>query len=218
MISPFSTCPVLVSIGASHMRPGVDCGVNPRFKWGAPGSQAGRMAHTLTEVPASVGPWTRGTSVTTTNTSDQQTQRLPRVAGWVAFALALIVASQGFFILLNGLDQSRFEEKAGVEWVELEQAFPTVTDYLGAGQTDRTLAITTIAIGLQTSLLIWFAMRRGSRVPAPVFWVFSGMLLAWSVHFLVNDDLAIGAPNLVFGVLAALAVFIARPELTGSSR
>lgn len=94
--------------------------------------------------------------MTTTNTSDRQTGLMARKAGWVAFAIAIIVTAQGVFLLFNGLDQGRFERKANVEWAELEQAFPTVTDYLSVGQTDRTLAITVIAFGLQASLLFWF--------------------------------------------------------------
>jgi hypothetical protein len=128
--------------------------------------------------------------------------------------MAVIVTAQGVFILLNGLDQGRFERKADVEWAELEQAFPTVTDYLSVGQTDRTLAITVIAIGLQASLLFWFAIRKGRRVAPAVLWVFPAMLLGWSIHFVVNDDMQIGIPNLVFAVVTAVAILRARSELT----
>jgi hypothetical protein len=111
--------------------------------------------------------------------------RTPTIAGWAAFAVALIVLLQGVFILIIGVDQS-----------------------------ERTLAITVIAVGLQTSLLFWFAMRRGQRVATPVLWVFPAMLFAWSIHFLANGDLGIGAPNLVFALLSAVAIFMARPKLT----
>jgi hypothetical protein len=150
-----------------------------------------------------------------TNTSFRQKGRMMRTAGWVAFAIAVIVTLQGVFILFNGFDQSRLEEKANVEWAELERAFPTLTDYLSVGQTDRTLAITVIAVGLQASLLIWFALRKGQRVAPAVLWVLPAMLLGWSIHFLINDDTQIGTPNLVFAVLTAVAIVVAGSELTG---
>lgn len=121
----------------------------------------------------------------TSKTSNRPTGRMSRTAGWVAFAISVVVTLQGAFILIIGVDQS-----------------------------DRTLAITVIAVGLQTSLLFWFAMLRGRRVATPVLWVFPAMLFAWSIHFMVNDDMQIGAPNLVFGVLAATAIFMARSEVT----
>jgi hypothetical protein len=138
-----------------------------------------------------------------------------RTAGWVAFAIAVIVTLQGVFILFNGFDQSRLEEKANVEWAELERAFPTLTDYLSVGQTDRTLAITVIAVGLQVSLLFWFALRKGQRIAPAVLRVLPAMLLGWSIHFLINDDTQIGTPNLVFAVLTAVAIVVAGSELTG---
>jgi hypothetical protein len=141
-------------------------------------------------------------------------ERTQKVAGWVAFAVAVIVALQGVFILFNGFDQGRFERKADVEWAELEQAFPTVTEYLSVGQTDRTLAIAVIAVGLQASLLFWFALRKGQRVAPAVLWVLPSMLVGWSIHFLTNDDLGIGAPNLVFAVMAAVAIVVARRKLS----
>lgn len=152
--------------------------------------------------------------MTTTNMPDRHTGTMARRAGWFAFAIAVIVTLQGVFILFNGFDQGGFERKADVEWAELEQAFPTVTDYLSVGQTDRTLAITVIAFGLQASLLFWFAIRRGRRVAPAVVWVFPAMLLGWSIHFLVNDDMQIGTPNLVFAVLTVVAILMARSELT----
>lgn len=151
----------------------------------------------------------------TTNTSERQAGLKTRTAGWVAFAIAVVVTLQGVFILTNGFDQGRFERKTDVEWAELEQALPNVTDHLSVGQTDRTLAITVIAVGLQASLLFWFAMRKGRRVTPVVLWVFPTMLLAWSIHFVVNNDVLIGAPNLMFAVLTALAIVVARSELTG---
>jgi hypothetical protein len=150
-----------------------------------------------------------------TNTSFRQKGRMMRTAGWVAFAIAVIVTLQGVFILFNGFDQSRLEEKANVEWAELERAFPTLTDYLSVGQTDRTLASTVIAVGLQVSLLIWFALRKGQRIAPAVLWVLPAMLLGWSIHFLINDDTQIGTPNLVFAVLTAVAIVVAGSELTG---
>ena len=152
--------------------------------------------------------------MTTTDTSDRQTGLMERTAGRVAFAIAVIVTLQGVFILFYGFDQGRFERKADVEWAELEQAFPT-RDRLperwsgrpNPGHHGDRLRVAGLSV-----VLVRHPQRpaRGTRSALGV----PGDAHRWSIHFLVNDDTQIGTPNLVFTGLTAVAIFMARSELT----
>jgi hypothetical protein len=143
--------------------------------------------------------------------------KLSRVSAWIAFAIAILIAFQGGFLLVLGFDEANFAEATGIEWEQFVSNVPAAAEYLDQGFSDRIFAVTALGLGLQTALLIYLAIRRSQEVSTTLLFILPAVLIGWSLILMPADQNSIAIPSLVIGILMALAVTLARRALDPST-
>ena len=136
-----------------------------------------------------------------------------RVAAWVAFAMAVLVAAQGLFLIFLGFDEDNFADSAGIEWDAFAADNPAAAAQLEKGGSDRVFSATALGLGLQTAALLYLGLRRGKSTPMPIMLVLPAVVVGWGLVLLPAGNTAVGAPSIAAGVIMAAATFVGRPAL-----
>lgn len=148
-------------------------------------------------------------TTTTQPSRSQITTRVGRISAWIAFAVAVLVAFQGAFLLFLGFDEANFADAAGIEWDQFVANSPTAADYLNQGFADRIFAVTVLGLGLQTAILIYLAIRQEHMASRTLLFTLPAVLIGWALILMPANQYSIAIPSLAIGLLMALAITLA---------
>ncbi len=101
--------------------------------------------------------------------------RTKQNAGWMLiFVVALLPALSAIFLLAFSGSRT-FEEDTGVSWSELSSTFPTVATQFTIVQ--QASLVATLAVGLQSLAITYFALRKGQRWAWFAAWILPAYML-----------------------------------------
>lgn len=109
------------------------------------------------------------TSIDVTSTKTRQN------SSWVLifFVALLQTVSAGFLLAFSGPDT--FESDTGVPWAELVRVFPTAADQFSMSQEASLVA--TLALGLTSLSVTYFAVRDGQRWAWFTMWILPASMI-----------------------------------------
>lgn len=137
------------------------------------------------------------------STLDITTKQTKQNFGWVlVFAVALLqTVSAAMLLLFSGSDT--FESDTGVSWAELTRAFPTVADQFSMAQ--QASLVATLALGLVSLAVIYFAMRDGQRWAWFTLWILPASMIPGMVNLAQSENQA-GVALFAGGLILIAAV------------
>jgi hypothetical protein len=124
-------------------------------------------------------------------------------AGWVlVFGVALLqTISAGFLLLFSG--PATFESDTGVSWAELSGAFPTVADQFSGAQ--QASLVATLALGLVSLSVTYFALRDGQRWAWFTMWLLPASMIPGMVS-LAQSESQVGVAVFAGGLILVAVV------------
>ena len=145
--------------------------------------------------------------------------RTPWIAAGLLLMFSLGVAGQGVLLLGIGFNEVNFAENAGINWDAFAADNPEAASAMDAGRDGRMFGVTATALGIQTLVLVWLALRKARPVPASLVGLAAVAQTGWGVILLPTSDFGIALGNLLAGIAMLGLVWLARPVLSaGRSR
>ena len=139
---------------------------------------------------------------------------LERFAWVVPFAVGLLVALAGLFILVSGVDPSDFEASTGVSWDAFAQSEPGVASYL-----NRLLGLigaSAVGFGLLSAGVAYWGLRGGIRWSWVALWILPVTLGLFAGVLFLNGAVSLGAFYLGVALVALIGLLLpARRFLAG---
>lgn len=134
---------------------------------------------------------------------DVTSKQTRRNVGWVlVFVVALLqTVSAAMLLLFSGSDT--FESDTGVPWSELASVFPTVADQFTMSQ--QASLVATLALGLISLSVTYFALRDGQRWAWFTMWILPASMIPGMVS-LAQSEYQAGVAVFAAGLILIAAV------------
>jgi hypothetical protein len=109
-----------------------------------------------------------------------------RTSGWVlVFAVGLLQTVSAVFLLAFS-GPSTFEADTGVSWAALSEQFPTVADQFSMVQ--QASLVGTLALGLISLAVTFFALRNGQRWGWFTMWILPASMIPGMVSLAQSEN------------------------------
>ena len=146
--------------------------------------------------------------------SESETKTVEKTQKWgwgILLVVSALLALNGVALYFISASPSTFEQDTGVSMAEVQQAFPTVADYVvREGQITSMLLA---ALGTLALVVALGGYRNGSRWAWNAMWVLAGALAAFSAGFaLAAGRLDIGGFYLVLAAVTLVGQLLARKQ------